>query len=1432
MVITTIVLTRFVWLRQSCTGEAKPLGPRKRPLEPPERRLEVPATLASPCKDSGSDPAVARTKPPLPRPGGMLWRKPHWKRVKLKRLTCWRRLHDAAKSFAWTEHVTDGWHSRNMRFWAKEAATLDGMTGGGVSDLDLAFNQKFLRRLCRARGNAKGRFARALDVGAGIGRLAQHLLRPVCDAVDLLEPVDKHLETAKKTLKPWPGEFYCCTLQDFGSMGTGRDIYDLVWCQWVLMYITDSDVVAFLQRLATASLAPAGTVVVKENVAQERVGSYFDDEEGELWRGEAQGGDASRPSQPMSVLRTPQHYVKLFKESGFEVVMRRRQFFSEDEMPMMLFTLAVPNRSEQVHRAAVAARSLRASWEKQAMFDWRVNGYGSKPRTDVGRALRTLAGAGPPDGSHLGRGKVGDDVLGALKELGVRAPWGFGCRWCPLSLQASAILLGIPQVVPIPSRHGMTSKRKRKRNSSSSPSSSSRARVKVVAEESQLVREKVDGYVIGQPDPEQNEQSVSRTATNIRVGAPIRSEKRMNFVWVVKAGAQKGQSKYSLDPESAYIDPRDKQRVTRDKICCDICGNLLRRPYRVRCYRRRTPYDPPETEVDRKMEPDIYLVGHRCMKGLLGIPGQKCAPRTTRLRLDIRKTLLNGTIFQMEDNKEGEEQNSKEFKETEIVQALQTELAKVISECAGPEAAWRQLPKDTVAPREVGVRSGAGCRAFEERPYNEEEDVTEDEGAAVIKLPPKKKRNVPRGPKPKATVVTAEPEPEEEEEEEQGLLPEPAKPSRFMDQHKTMLPLVAQKLSQVEAPHKLYSKVLPGFSRPPFLIVIPTYGRPDRLVRETLAFLRRQKIPQNLIEIWLAPGHAPGQKLSERERYEKALAPEWPDVHIRTGVKGVMQQRWRIGLAHPEGMHLVSFDDDIPEVFEKIKPGTSSDTMQPLEAGSLEAIIHHARDLMHQEGCYIWGLAPSANPMNLVVNRISRRNGMVNGFAYGYLNRHDECFQSLYCSPTEDVERSCRFYEKDGVLLRYLMYAARTKFKAPDGISLLYENARARKLDEEAAIVKISDEFPHLLQVRTGERRRKSEEAMNFTFISLGQGPLLPNGVTTKAWAAGISGQPPIVASKEAEALSEVKVQEVKDPKLKAKLTKQAQDEKELLDKCVQMQEYLLEQQEAAEDALQSGKAPKEVTQSVQKLLENVINGANVDKVIFSKRKAPKPVPPQVEVPRAQVTSQDNGVSEVTKVTEVIRPPIPPGTVAGAAPSAAAATTVAGVRQDEVVGAVTPQHLLLATSLAKVQALQQFQSHNWNWGRNDFSRDEWWMTQAPVTPPELRQSQVLSVDLSDNEDVISASPGHTPPLQGLLRPPESDDEDVEIVAVNGENPGGSTVRRLVPPEVPRLVPPEVQGESKEPSLHPEPPTEFSDLEDDDLVRRLQDTVRDNLTDAG
>lgn len=119
---------------------------------------------------------------------------------------------------------------------------------------------------------------------------------------------------------------------------------------------------------------------------------------------------------------------------------------------------------------------------------------------------------------------------------------------------------------------------------------------------------------------------------------------------------------------------------------------------------------------------------------------------------------------------------------------------------------------------------------------------------------------------------------------------------------------------------------------------------------------------------------------------------------------------------------------------------------------------------------------------------------MVNGFAYGYLNRHSNEFRSVYGSPTEDVERSCRFFNADGIVLRYSMYSARTEFKAAGGINLLYNTAPERKAHEEDAIRRISDCFPQLLEVRTGNRRRKTAQAQNFMFKSFGHSPIQSNG--------------------------------------------------------------------------------------------------------------------------------------------------------------------------------------------------------------------------------------------------------------------------------------------------------------------------------------------------
>eukprot|EP00928_Gymnodinium_smaydae_P019844 TRINITY_DN17639_c0_g1_i2.p1 TRINITY_DN17639_c0_g1~~TRINITY_DN17639_c0_g1_i2.p1 ORF type:complete len:335 (+),score=88.16 TRINITY_DN17639_c0_g1_i2:47-1051(+) len=282
----------------------------------------------------------------------------------------------------WVPAATKGWHERNMRFWRRAAANVTGMTGGGVSSKDLALSKSMLAKLvdkCKPDG---GKFARALDVGAGIGRVASALLKPHCSRVDLLEPVARHLDTARERLggRRWQGRFMHGTLQSLGQLTAGGDPYDLIWCQWVLMYITDRDVSSFLRLARSKLLARGGLLVVKENVASEETGSYFDDEAGELWQGRAQSsasslqqpspaaagrGDQKKGGQgaqvlrrpagaaasaaasasvaaapaPMSVVRTREHYEALFEEAGLRLLSRVDQHFSDAEMPMSLFVL-------------------------------------------------------------------------------------------------------------------------------------------------------------------------------------------------------------------------------------------------------------------------------------------------------------------------------------------------------------------------------------------------------------------------------------------------------------------------------------------------------------------------------------------------------------------------------------------------------------------------------------------------------------------------------------------------------------------------------------------------------------------------------------------------------------------------------------------------------------------------------------------------------------------------------------------------------------------------------------------------------------------------------------------------------------------------------------------------------------------------------------
>ena len=161
---------------------------------------------------------------------------------------------------------------------------------------------------------------RALDVGAGIGRVTADTLLPLFHDVVLLEPVESLLRAAvnqghtsatelpsknesrlplqkrkwrgiadrSKSVTFLQGTLQACDPAHLSQTVTFRTRvghepfspedesgFDVVWCQWCLLYMTDADLVAFLKR-SQAALRSGGAIVVKENVCNDGDGGVPD----------------------------------------------------------------------------------------------------------------------------------------------------------------------------------------------------------------------------------------------------------------------------------------------------------------------------------------------------------------------------------------------------------------------------------------------------------------------------------------------------------------------------------------------------------------------------------------------------------------------------------------------------------------------------------------------------------------------------------------------------------------------------------------------------------------------------------------------------------------------------------------------------------------------------------------------------------------------------------------------------------------------------------------------------------------------------------------------------------------------------------------------------------------------------------------------------
>lgn len=147
---------------------------------------------------------------------------------------------------------------------------------------------------------------RALDCGAGIGRITKRLLLPIFKTVDMVELNQKFLDEARSFIgeeESRVDNLFCSGLQDFiAKAGT----YDVIWCQWVLGHLTDEHLLNFLKR-CQSGLTTNGIIILKENISGEE--REFDELDSSYTR--------TREELDKVILQSGLEIIKCEKQKGF-----------------------------------------------------------------------------------------------------------------------------------------------------------------------------------------------------------------------------------------------------------------------------------------------------------------------------------------------------------------------------------------------------------------------------------------------------------------------------------------------------------------------------------------------------------------------------------------------------------------------------------------------------------------------------------------------------------------------------------------------------------------------------------------------------------------------------------------------------------------------------------------------------------------------------------------------------------------------------------------------------------------------------------------------------------------------------------------------------------------------------------------------------------
>ncbi|CAD7936347.1 unnamed protein product [Amoebophrya sp. A25] len=251
------------------------------------------------------------------------------------------------------EQTRDGWYSKAISYWDKQEASVEGVLGGfGYTSVQDLRESKRLLQMLRGRPDLNLSFNHVLDCGAGIGRISEGLLFEEFGKVDLLEPCRKLFEEARRKHGDKITRYFQKSLQDFKFeereqeivvSGTGSATssttplqYDCIWNQWVLLYLTDDDLIRYLQKCKQHLKASSGFLFIKENVLIRPTRSP--EAAPKEWEVYSKGLELDEDDN--GVTRSDERYRELFAMAGMELVCALRQTnWPKDLFPIYMYVL-------------------------------------------------------------------------------------------------------------------------------------------------------------------------------------------------------------------------------------------------------------------------------------------------------------------------------------------------------------------------------------------------------------------------------------------------------------------------------------------------------------------------------------------------------------------------------------------------------------------------------------------------------------------------------------------------------------------------------------------------------------------------------------------------------------------------------------------------------------------------------------------------------------------------------------------------------------------------------------------------------------------------------------------------------------------------------------------------------------------------------------